>query len=138
MWTHCFYLKYYCRRMPTAKALHKIHANDDAQDMRNMGGLRSAMPITFLTFLVSTIAISGIPGFSGFFSKDEILWMAFANPYHGNLNIVLWEHFIDIQFSSFMVSSRFSNFIYDCFWFLPTSLHSGFTDQLPTTQHPRT
>lgn len=71
-------------------ALHKVHSNDDAQDMRNMGGLRTAMPITFLTFLVSTIAISGIPGFSGFFSKDEILWMAFANPYHGNLNIVLW------------------------------------------------
>jgi len=71
-------------------ALHKIHANDDAQDMRNMGGLKAAMPITFLTFLVSTIAISGIPGFSGFFSKDEILWMAFANPYHGGLNIVLW------------------------------------------------
>ncbi len=71
-------------------ALHKIHSHDDAQDMRNMGGLRSAMPITFITFLVSTIAIAGIPGFSGFFSKDEILWQAFANPYHGNLNIVLW------------------------------------------------
>jgi NADH-quinone oxidoreductase subunit L len=48
------------------------------------------MPITFLTFLVSTIAIAGIPGFSGFFSKDEILWQAFANPLHGNLNIILW------------------------------------------------
>jgi NADH-quinone oxidoreductase subunit L len=71
-------------------ALHKIHSHDDAQDMRNMGGLKSAMPITFLTFLVSTIAIAGIPGFSGFFSKDEILWQAFANPYHGGLNIVLW------------------------------------------------
>ena len=71
-------------------ALHKIHSHDDAQDMRNMGGLRSAMPITFVTFLVSTIAIAGIPGFSGFFSKDEILWQAFANPYHGDLNIVLW------------------------------------------------
>lgn len=71
-------------------ALHKIHSHDDAQDMRNMGGLKSAMPITFITFLVSTIAIAGIPGFSGFFSKDEILWQAFANPYHGGLNIVLW------------------------------------------------
>lgn len=71
-------------------ALHKIHSHDDAQDMRNMGGLKSAMPITFWTFLVSTIAIAGIPGFSGFFSKDEILWQAFANPYHGGLNIVLW------------------------------------------------
>ncbi len=71
-------------------ALHKVHSHDDAQDMRNMGGLRKAMPITFITFLVSTIAISGIPGFSGFFSKDEILWQSFSNPYHGNLNIVLW------------------------------------------------
>ncbi|HEY3307542.1 MAG TPA: NADH-quinone oxidoreductase subunit L [Desulfuromonadaceae bacterium] len=71
-------------------ALHHIHSHDDAQDMRNMGGLKNAMPITFLTFLVSTIAIAGIPGFSGFFSKDEILWQAFANPYHGALNMALW------------------------------------------------
>ena len=71
-------------------ALHHAHSHDDAQDMRNMGGLRKSMPITFITFLVSTIAISGIPGFSGFFSKDEILWQAFSNPYHGGLNIVLW------------------------------------------------
>jgi NADH-quinone oxidoreductase subunit L len=71
-------------------ALHHGHLHDDPQDMRNMGGLRKAMPITFLTFLVSTIAIAGIPGFSGFFSKDEILWQAYANPYHGNVNYILW------------------------------------------------
>jgi len=71
-------------------ALHHGHLNDDAQDMRNMGGLKSKMPITFITFLVSTIAIAGIPGFSGFFSKDEILWQAFTNPYHGSLNVLLW------------------------------------------------
>ncbi len=57
---------------------HHAHLHDDPQDMRNMGGLRKKMPITFITFLVSTIAISGIPFFSGFFSKDEILWWAFA------------------------------------------------------------
>ncbi|HEY5974775.1 MAG TPA: NADH-quinone oxidoreductase subunit L [Geobacteraceae bacterium] len=71
-------------------ALHHGHLHDDPQDMRNMGGLRKAMPITFITFLVSTIAIAGIPGFSGFFSKDEILWQAFSNPFHGDLNILLW------------------------------------------------
>lgn len=60
-------------------AYHHAHLHDDAQDMRNMGGLRKKMPITFLTFLVSTIAIAGIPGFSGFFSKDEILWWSFAS-----------------------------------------------------------
>jgi NADH-quinone oxidoreductase subunit L len=60
-------------------AYHKAHLHDDAQDMRNMGGLRKKMPITYVTFLVSTIAIAGIPGFSGFFSKDEILWWSFAS-----------------------------------------------------------
>ena len=60
-------------------AMHHAHVNDDPQDMRNMGGLRKKMPITFLTFLVSTIAIAGIPGFSGFFSKDEILWWSFGS-----------------------------------------------------------
>ncbi|BDV44747.1 NADH-quinone oxidoreductase subunit L [Geotalea uraniireducens] len=71
-------------------ALHHIHSHDDPQDMRNMGGLRKAMPLTFLTFLLATVAIAGIPGFAGFFSKDEILWQAYANPHFGELNTVLW------------------------------------------------
>ncbi len=60
-------------------AYHRAHLHDDPQDMRNMGGSRKKMPITFITFLVSTIAISGIPFFSGFFSKDEILWWSFGS-----------------------------------------------------------
>jgi NADH-quinone oxidoreductase subunit L len=71
-------------------ALHHAHSHDDAQDMRNMGGLKSKMPLTFLTFMIATIAIAGIPPLAGFFSKDEILWQAFSNPHHGNLNYLLW------------------------------------------------
>ena len=71
-------------------ALHHVHSHDDAQDMRNMGGLAKYMPATYGTFLIATIAIAGIPGFSGFFSKDEILWQAFANPLHGNVNMLIW------------------------------------------------
>lgn len=56
---------------------HALHeAGDhhtDAQDIRNMGGLRKAMPVTFWTFLIFTLAISGVPFTSGFLSKDEIL-----------------------------------------------------------------
>jgi NADH-quinone oxidoreductase subunit L len=55
-------------------ALH--HDNDhhtDPQDIRNMGGLKNKMPITFITFLIYTLAISGVPLTSGFLSKDEIL-----------------------------------------------------------------
>lgn len=52
-----------------------------AQDMRLMGGLRKYMPITSACFLIGTLAICGIPPFAGFWSKDEILGLAFeANP----------------------------------------------------------
>ncbi|MDO8673837.1 MAG: NADH-quinone oxidoreductase subunit L, partial [Dehalococcoidia bacterium] len=43
------------------------------QDMREMGGLRKTMPITFITVLIASLSLSGIPPFSGFWSKDEIL-----------------------------------------------------------------
>jgi len=56
-----------------------IHGLGGEQDIRNMGGLRKKLPITFITFLFATLAISGIPPFSGFFSKDEILAHAFAS-----------------------------------------------------------
>jgi NADH-quinone oxidoreductase subunit L len=55
-----------------------IHAMHEEQDIRHMGGLRSALPVTYRTFVVGAIAIAGIPPFAGFFSKDEILWRAFS------------------------------------------------------------
>lgn len=55
-----------------------IHGMHDEQNIQKYGGLKKYMPKTYLTFLVATLAISGIPGFSGFFSKDEILWNAYA------------------------------------------------------------
>ena len=59
-------------------AYHATHSHDDAQDMRNMGGLRSFLPITWITMWVGTLAIAGIWPFAGFFSKDEIIWYAGA------------------------------------------------------------
>ena len=56
-----------------------IHAMGGEQDMRKMGGLKKALPITFLTMAIGTIAISGVPPFSGFFSKDEILAHAYEH-----------------------------------------------------------
>jgi NADH-quinone oxidoreductase subunit L len=50
-----------------------IHAVSGEQNMRNMGGLKGKLPVTFITMLIGTLAISGIPPFAGFFSKDEIL-----------------------------------------------------------------
>jgi NADH-quinone oxidoreductase subunit L len=55
-----------------------IHALAGEQDLRNMGGLRKHLPITYWTFLIGTLAIAGAPFLSGFFSKDEILWRTFS------------------------------------------------------------
>lgn len=61
-----------------------IHALSGEQDLRNMGGLKKFLPITYVTFLIGVLAISGIPPFAGFFSKDEILAKAFEH------NIGVW------------------------------------------------
>ncbi len=77
--THAFFKA--CLFLGSGSVIHALHGE---QDMRNMGGLKKVMKITFVTFLVSSLAISGIPPFSGFFSKDEILMTAFHS------NIALW------------------------------------------------
>jgi NADH-quinone oxidoreductase subunit L len=62
-----------------------IHALAGEQDLRRMGGLKDALPLTYWTFVVGALAISGVPGLAGFFSKDEILARTFA---HGHT--ALW------------------------------------------------
>ena len=56
-----------------------IHGLNGEQDLRHMGGLRKAMPVTFITLGIASLAISGVPGFSGFFSKDAILAAAYES-----------------------------------------------------------
>lgn len=77
--THAFFKA--CLFLGSGSVIHGMHGE---QDMRNMGNLKKAMPITYVTMLISTLAIAGMPPFSGFFSKDEILLTAFHS------NIPLW------------------------------------------------
>jgi len=77
--THAFFKA--CLFLGSGSVIHALHGE---QDMRKMGGLKKAMPITFLTMLISSLAISGIFPLSGFWSKDEILMVAFEH------NKALW------------------------------------------------
>ena len=76
--THAFFKA--CLFLGSGSVIHAMHHE---QDMRKMGGLKPHMPTTFWTFLVSTLAIAGFPLLAGFWSKDEILWMAYASPLGG-------------------------------------------------------
>jgi NADH-quinone oxidoreductase subunit L len=62
-----------------------IHALHGEQDIRNMGGLKKELPITFWTFVIGAVAIAGIPPLAGFFSKDEILFETFVEGH-----VALW------------------------------------------------
>jgi NADH-quinone oxidoreductase subunit L len=64
-------------------AYHASHSHDDAQDMRNMGGLKRWMPVTWALMWIATLAIAGFPLLSGFFSKDEILAATFGRAHTG-------------------------------------------------------
>jgi len=60
-----------------------IHGLSGEQDLRKMGGLRRHMPVTAWTFLVAALANAGIVPLAGFWSKDEILYGAFAGGHFG-------------------------------------------------------
>jgi NADH-quinone oxidoreductase subunit L len=66
-----------------------IHGLGGEQDMRKMGGLKPYFPVTYWTYLVAALAIAGTPFTAGFFSKDEILWQAYASP-KGSLGLWLF------------------------------------------------
>ncbi len=58
-----------------------MHGCSNEGDMRKLGGLRRAMPITFIVFVIGGFGLAGVPIFAGFWSKDEILGEAFLkNP----------------------------------------------------------
>ena len=76
--THAFFKA--CLFLGAGSVIHAMHHE---QDMRKMGGLKQWMPITYATFFISVLAIAGFPPLAGFFSKDEILWLAFTSE-HGN------------------------------------------------------
>ncbi|WP_332688565.1 NADH-quinone oxidoreductase subunit L [Devosia sp.] len=84
-----------------------IHAMHHEQDMRNMGGLRKKIPLTYAMMLIGTLALTGVGipgsgflGFAGFFSKDSIIEAAYA--VGGNTGMfAFWLLVIAALFTSF-------------------------------------
>ncbi|HBR22089.1 MAG TPA: NADH-quinone oxidoreductase subunit L [Nitrospiraceae bacterium] len=73
LYTHAFFkaLLFLC-------AGSVMHAMSGELDLQKMGGIKKYMPITYWTMLFASLSIAGVPGFAGFFSKDEILWLAYS------------------------------------------------------------
>jgi len=63
-----------CLFLGSGSVIHAVHS----QDMRDMGGLKKKMPVTYWTFLVATLALAGVPMFAGYYSKDQIVATALA------------------------------------------------------------
>jgi NADH-quinone oxidoreductase subunit L len=75
LYTHAFFkaLLFLC-------AGSVMHAMGGELDIQKMGSLKKYMPITYITMLIASFSIAGVPGLAGFFSKDEILWLAYSGP----------------------------------------------------------
>jgi NADH-quinone oxidoreductase subunit L len=80
--THAFFKA--CLFLSAGSIIHALHHSEkqsreyfDAQDIRNMGGVKSQMRVTFIAFMISAASLAGIPFTSGFLSKDFILTVLF-------------------------------------------------------------
>lgn len=80
--------------------IHAVHHND----VQRMGGLRKYMPVTYITMLLAALSAGGIPGFAGFFSKDEIVWSAFAS--HSPVGKFVWVLLTGVAFFTPFYSFR--------------------------------
>jgi len=85
-----------------------IHALHGEQDIRNMGGLRKYLPVTYWTFVIGSLALAGFPGLAGFFSKDEILFETFA---HGHT--LLW---VMGALTSLLTATYMGRLVFLTFW----------------------
>lgn len=104
--THAFFKA--CLFLSAGLVIHALHEAQpshlhfDVQDVRNMGGLRKSMPVTFATFLISGASLAGVPFFSGFLSKEAILTALFL---HSNvfswcmIAVILCVSFITVLYT---------------------------------------
>ena len=99
--THAFFKA--CLFLSAGMVIHSLHratpshADFDVQDIRNLGGLKKKLPVTFLTFLIGGASLAGVPFFSGFLSKEAILISVFMHT-----NMISWLMLVVVISVSFL------------------------------------
>jgi len=82
LFTHAFFKALLF--LAAGSVIHAVHTNN----IQEMGGLKKYMPVTFFVFVIAGLSAGGFPGLSGFFSKDEIIWSAYAS--HSSVGKFVW------------------------------------------------
>jgi|WetSurSiteA1Bulk_404760.scaffolds.fasta_scaffold02415_5 NADH-quinone oxidoreductase subunit L len=82
LYTHAFFKALLF--LAAGSVIHAVHTNN----IQEMGGLKKYMPVTYAVFLIAGLSAMGFPGLSGFFSKDEIIWSAYAS--HSAVGKFVW------------------------------------------------
>lgn len=102
LFTHAFFKA--CLFLSAGSVIHTLHQAQrrdqhhfDVQDLRNLGGLRKKLPVTFLTFIISGASLAGLPFFSGFLSKEAIYSSVLQNN-----NLFSWMMFSTMALVSFL------------------------------------
>ncbi len=105
--THAFFKA--CLFLGSGSVIHAVHS----QDLREMGGLRKKLPVTYATFLIATLALAGVPMFAGYYSKDQIIANALAWGLTGSV-----AHWLPLAFGAagaFMTTFYMLRLVYLCF-----------------------
>ena len=115
LYTHAFFKA--CLFLGAGSVIHAVHT----EDMREMGGLKAKLPVTYKTFMIATLALAGVPFFSGAFSKELIVEHALMWGLHGNL--AQWLPALVAIFGGGLTFFYMMRLIYLTFWGAPRDHH---------------
>jgi NADH-quinone oxidoreductase subunit L len=108
LYTHAFFKA--CLFLGAGSVIHAVHT----EDMRQMGGLREKMPVTYKTFLIATLALAGLPPLTGAMSKEMIVEHAITWGASGNL--AQWLPAIVAVFGGGLTFFYMLRLVYLTFW----------------------
>ncbi|MCB9897859.1 MAG: NADH-quinone oxidoreductase subunit L [Planctomycetes bacterium] len=113
--THAFFKS--CLFLGSGSVIHAVHS----QDIRDMGGLKRKMPVTYWTFLIATLALAGVPCFAGYYSKDQIVATSLA--WGMSHDAAHWMPFVFAAVGAFMTTFYMFRLVFLTFHGKPADQH---------------